>query len=123
MAWDDEVAEAMAQVFDKEAGVGTSVTFRRVTQGAFTASTGVRATTNADTVVAALRGPAVTRIADQSGRMVETRHYSILASELSGITPKADDQIVDSGVVYRVTTVGRASEAACWELECSRSGA
>jgi len=121
MGWDDDVAAAMGQVFDKEAGVGTSVTLRQVTAGAFSAATGQRATTNADTVVGALRGPSVTRILDSSGRMVETRRYSLRAAELGAITPKADDQIIDGGTTWRVMTVARASEAACWELECTRT--
>lgn len=124
MAWDDEVAEAIEQVFDKEAGVGTSVTLRRVTPGAFSASTGARAETTADVTVGALRGPSASRTVDSSGRIVETRRYSLRADELGAlVTPKAADRVIDGGITWLVNSVERSAEGECWELQCSRSGA
>lgn len=123
MAWDDEVAAAMVQVFDKEAGVGTSVTLRQVTAGAFNSATGVRATTTSDTTVGALRGPSTTRVTDASGRLTETRRYSMKVAELSGVTPRADDKVIDGGVTWMVMAVSRSAEGAVWELDCVRSAA
>lgn len=115
MAWDDEMqslAGACADAF------GVSATYRRVTPGAYTGSTGVRAETTTDTAVTITRG--ASRVEEGMKRKIEIVQWSIEATQLAA-APAVGDRIVVGAAVHQITEVAASCNLRAFDLTTART--
>ncbi len=103
---------------DCHAELGNSVTLRRKVEGAMNTTTLVRATTDGDTTVTAIRseremGPA----GGSGGAMAVEITYRVRASQLANI-PAPGDSVVDGGVERPIARVARAANDKAYDLVC-----
>lgn len=115
MSWDDLMSELSSEAAEQ---LGGSVTLRRVTEGAYTPSTGARAKTTVDTTVTAIRGRTVSQI-DDSGR-VERTTFSVLVTEVSQ-RPDGGDRVIEGGRTWDVTDVEMSIDRTMYEIKCQRT--
>lgn len=111
---DSDIEAGMLEVID---ALGRSITFTKIAQGAFNASTMTRATTPTPYTINALRDES--RPANVGMASVEEFQYTIRKTDLACV-PDENDQITDTvgGVSLTLSVVGVSSAAGdlAWKI-------
>lgn len=101
------------------ADVGVPVTYRRMTPGAYNATSLTRDASTSSTSITAFRGDAFR--GDAMGAVtVESRVYTVNAADLA-FTPDVGDTLTDAGAVYAVALVATDAAGLVHRLTCSRT--
>lgn len=118
MGWDDEMESLAGHVED---AFGVSATYRRVTPGAYTAATGKRESTTADTAVTISRS--ASRSEEGLKRKVEMISWVLKADQIA-FDPRVGDRIVvDTGTVHEITGVEKCCNGHAWDISTARTSA
>ncbi len=105
------IASGMADVLT---ALGRSVTHRKVTAGAYNATTMTRATTVVTTSVTMLREPTTAQTISGAGPDVDERIYTCLQSALAQVD--ANDELVDGTVTLQVVAVEQTADSIGWRI-------